>query len=154
MLMAIFFRRGGVMGEAGDRIDANIGAGASNVAVGKQIDLHIEQPQPVPQPLPPSHPFKQLSLADVFAALLDNPLTGEPGLVTRIVLMESKLSEMQAKQKELGESQIASQIERHVLINEFDDFKRNQYPRWFQWLVVVLAVVLIVLLLLVLIKVR
>lgn len=119
---------GDVVGRDADAIRAEVGGNVAGGVIGnKNVTVnHYEQPQPVPQPLPPSHPFQQLSLADVFSAMLDNPLTGEPGLVTRIVRMEAELAEM----------------------------RRNQNPRWFQFLAVVMALVLIILLLFLLMRMR
>lgn len=79
-----------------------------------------------PQPLPASHPYRQYALADVVAALIGDPLAGTPGLVADVA----------------------------ELRRELEDLRRNQYPRWFQVLMIALAIVLIALLLLVLMRVR
>lgn len=127
MLMAIFFRWRG-------RVSVNTGGGASvggDANSGRDVvgrdhveNNYYEQPQPLK--LPANHPFNQYTFTDMIAAMVGNPLTGEPGLVARLGALEKEIAEM----------------------------RRNQYPRWFQILALVMAFVLIVLLLLVLIRMR
>lgn len=86
--------------------------------------VNVEIPPPVKAPL--NHPVRQYTLADVVIALIGDPLTGTPGLVSEIKNLEQQIS----------------------------DVKRAQYPRWFQALIIVMATVLIVLLSLLLFELR
>lgn len=102
-------------------------ANAGRDVVGRDyVENNYYEQTPKPLKLPADHPLRQYTLTDVIAALIGNELTGEPGLVVRLGMLEKEIAEM----------------------------RRNQYPRWFQVLIVALAITLIVLLLLVLIKVR
>lgn len=116
----------------GDRTETGGGASVGGDAnsgrdvVGRDRIENNYYDQPQPLKLPANHPFNQYTLTDMIAAMVGNPLTGEPGLVARLGALEKEIADM----------------------------RRSQSPRWFQLLAVAMAVVLIVLLLLVLMRMR
>ena len=101
---------------------------------------------PPPSYYAPEHP-SQYGVPDLVAALLGNPLKGELGLIAKMTKIEDAILLMQ-------EYQCQAATERRQLLEDIEQLRRTQYPRWLQILMIVLATVMIVLLILFLFEMR
>jgi len=59
--------------------------------VGRDLIENNYYESPPPK-LPPDHPYKKYTLADVVAVLIGNDLTGDPGLVRRVIEIEKEMA--------------------------------------------------------------
>lgn len=78
---------------------AHVGADAN---AGRDVvgrDLIENNYYELPPKLPADHPYKKYTLADVVAVLIGNDLTGDPGLVRRVIDIEKELATLREERR-------------------------------------------------------
>lgn len=137
----------------GDYISGAIGPDGKDILVGKGLTQNEQNvtvnlpPPPPPGHFPPNHPVREYTLADVVVALIGNPMTGEPGLVSQLTAVVIQLGVMNKAQDEAHK-------ERMTLIDDVKLLKSNRYTQVFQILVLVIAAVILVSFVLLLLRSR
>lgn len=133
----------------GDYISGATDKKGKGILVGKELsqttteqNLTINLPPPPPPPPPLGHlaydhPVRQYTLADVIVALIGNPMTGEPGLVSQLQAMVSAMEIMNTAQAD-------AHRERMKLADDIKALKNNKYTKVFQILVLAIAAILLV----------
>lgn len=93
--------------------DVNTGGGASvggdansgRDIVGRDLIENNYYESPPPK-LPPDHQYRKYTLADAFAILIGNDLTGDPGLVRRMIAIEQEIATLRQEIKENQEKPV------------------------------------------------